>query len=119
MKTLLYIFIGGGAGSILRYLVAKFSLQYLHENLPFGTIIANVLASLVLGFITVKTMHSPQVWKPMIAVGFCGGFSTYSTFSNETFALLQSGQYGVAGMNALLNLVFCLAAIGLGMFLGR
>jgi CrcB protein len=119
MKTLLYIFIGGGTGSIARYLIARFSVNNLPQHLPFGTIIANVLASLVLGFVAVKTFQSEQVWKPMIAIGFCGGFSTYSTFSNETFKLLQNAEYGAALLHIGLNLFLCLGAIGLGMALGR
>ncbi|MGR3811126.1 fluoride efflux transporter CrcB [Jiulongibacter sp. NS-SX5] len=119
MKTLLYIFIGGGTGSIFRYLIARFSVTTLPTHLPYGTTIANVLASLVLGFITVKTFQSEQVWKPLIAVGFCGGFSTYSTFSNETFKLLSSGEYGGAILHIGINLILCLAAIWLGMTLGK
>jgi CrcB protein len=118
-KTLLYIFLGGGFGSMARYLVSKFSLGSFGNGLPYGTLLANILASLLLGYITAKTFQSESLWKPMLAIGFCGGFSTFSTFSNETFKLLQNAEYGSAMMNVGLNLVVCLLAIWAGMALSN
>ncbi|WP_162628214.1 fluoride efflux transporter FluC [Arcticibacterium luteifluviistationis] len=118
-KTLLYIFLGGGFGSISRYLVAKFSINTFGTGYSVGTLLANILASLILGFVAVKTFESEQIWKPMIAVGFCGGFSTYSTFSLELYNHLQNAEYGFVLMHIGLNLILCLVAIGLGMMLGR
>jgi CrcB protein len=118
-KTLLYIFLGGGFGSITRYLVSKFSLGAFGNGFPYGTLIANILASLLLGYLTAKSIQSESLWKPMLAIGFCGGFSTFSTFSNETFKLLQNAEYGSAMMNIGLNLVVCLLAIWAGMVLSN
>ena len=107
---------GGGFGSIARYLVSKFSISTFENGFPYGTLLANILASLLLGYLTAKTFQLESVWKPLLAVGFCGGFSTFSTFSNETFKMLQSAQYGSAMLNITLNLLVCLLAIWLGMF---
>lgn len=114
-KTLLYIFLGGGLGSTARYLVSKYSNIAFGNSFPYGTLLANILASLLLGYLTAKTFQSENIWKPLLAIGFCGGFSTFSTFSNETFKMLQSAEYGSAMLNITLNLVVCLLAIWLGM----
>lgn len=102
-----------------RYLVSKFSLGAFGNGFPYGTLIANVLACLLLGYLTAKSIQSESLWKPMLAIGFCGGFSTFSTFSNETFKLLQNAEYGSAMMNIGLNLVVCLLAIWAGMTLSN
>ncbi|MFT7435707.1 MAG: CrcB protein [Algoriphagus sp.] len=118
-KTLLYIFLGGGFGSIARYLISKFSAGTLGNGLPYGTLLANILASLLLGYLTAKTFQSENIWKPMLTIGFCGGFSTFSTFSNETFKLLQNAEYSTAMLNISFNLMICLVAIWAGMMLGK
>lgn len=115
------IFVGGGLGSLCRY-----SLSYFNKStstlLPFGTIAANVLACIVLGFVvglvSSRTHINPNV-RDLFTIGFCGGFSTFSTFSLETFGLLQKGAYGYAFANVGLSLVLCLGGIALGFFLEK
>jgi fluoride exporter len=116
MKTLLLVFIGGGAGSILRFALSK----WLNSSLfPIGTLLANILASLFLGYITGKMIEATNPMKALLIIGFCGGFSTFSTFSNESFQYLQQGNYGLAALHAFLNLSLCLGGIGLGFYLGK
>jgi CrcB protein len=121
---MIYIFLGGGAGSIARYLVGKFSLHYLYNGFPLGTLLANILASFILGFISVKSfsggiVNRETLWMPLLATGFCGGFSTFSTFSLESFNYLQTGQYGTAFVHTALNMLLCLVAVSLGFWLGK
>lgn len=116
MKALIWIFIGGGAGSIARFLLSKW---FNNGNFPVGTFLANALASLVLGYFMAKNMSESSTLRFLVAVGFCGGFSTFSTFSFESFKFLQSGQYSMALTHVLLNFLICLACIALGFYLSK
>lgn len=94
IKNLLLVFIGGGLGSSLRYIVGK----WLNPNalIPYGTFVANVLGSLLIGVILGWAIKNNALNNPvnlLIGVGFCGGFTTFSTFSFENYALLKSGDY--------------------------
>lgn len=91
----LFVFIGGGLGSMLRFALAKW-FNPMFEQIPLGTLLANVLSCLILGFVAyylqTRFITSSNL-KLLLLVGFCGGFSTFSTFSNESINLLQSGNY--------------------------
>ena len=111
----LLVFLGGGLGSVCRFGIAQWLANYkLH--FPWATILANVLACLVLGALVGLALKS-RVNAPMgffLMVGFCGGFSTFSTFTNETFQLLATGDMGKALANVALSLVVCLASLFMG-----
>lgn len=119
MKTAFYVFVGGGLGSVTRYVIGRASVKFIPLNFPIGTLIANILASLLLGYIMSKLAISEGFVKPLIAVGFCGGFSTFSTFSYDTARLLSEGRSGEAFLNIGVNTLLCLAAIYAGMQLGK
>ncbi|GLR18630.1 fluoride efflux transporter CrcB [Portibacter lacus] len=116
MKSILFVFLGGGIGSLLRYginnLMASFS-----EKFPFGTLLVNVLACLLLGFLiglSAKNLFSQEM-KLFLLVGVCGGFSTFSTFSAESFQLFDSGQALSAILYMAASFLICLLAIYGGM----
>ena len=122
MNQLILIFVGGGLGSITRFVLGKSIQAQFLRTFPFGTLGVNVLASLILGFLVgmfeAKTLTNPN-YKALIAIGFCGGFSTFSTFSNDTLQLIQNNRLPEALLNVLLNVVLCILATFGGLTLVR
>jgi fluoride exporter len=122
MNQWILIFVGGGLGSLTRFSFSKFIQENIDKTFPFGTLGVNVLASIVLGIfvgmVEVKSLTNPN-YKALIAIGFCGGFSTFSTFSNDTLQLIQNNRLPEAILNVLLNVVLCILATFGGMMLGR
>ena len=84
MKSLLLIFLGGGTGSVLRYLLTISIYRQGTTNFPWGTFAVNILGCILIGVFYIRLM---------LTIGFCGGFTTFSTFSNESLQLLKSGLY--------------------------
>ena len=92
--NLVAIFIGGGLGSLCRYGIGKFIMSYDSSVLAYATLFSNVLSTMVLAlfvYLFQEKMGLNEVWKLLVVTGFCGGFSTFSTFSFETFEMLKKG----------------------------
>ncbi len=117
-----YIGLFGALGSISRYLVSGWVYTLAGRGLPYGTLAVNVIGSFLLGLLMEaglrSTLFSPAL-RIGLAVGFMGGFTTFSTFSLETIRLFEEGSYWQAGSNVLLNVVVCLLFAALGIFLAR
>ena len=119
MKNLLLVFIGGGVGSSLRYLLGKY-LNSTETGIPWGTFTANILGSLLIGIIlglAAKNDTLTQSQTLILATGFCGGFTTFSTFAYENHVFLKSGDFTNFALYTIGSFVVGFLAVFLGMFL--
>ena len=120
MLNFFWVFIGGGLGSVCRYGIAELLKPY-QLTFPYATLLANILACLVLGTMVGWTskLDIDLSYRLLVLTGFCGGFSTFSTFTYETFALLEQGKLTLAGINIVGSLIVCLVSIYAGLRLAN
>lgn len=122
MNDVLWITVGAVAGANLRFAVSRWAMKHLSASAPYGTLLINVSGSFILAFFLVWTservLADPR-WRALIAVGFCGAYTTFSSYSFETVSLLQQGHYVLGAANFVANNGIGLAAALAGSILVR
>ena len=115
MREILYIFIGGGFGSVLRYLISNYTQKLWNFNqFPLGTFVVNISGCFLIGLLSAYFLKVDNAMKFLLITGFCGGYTTFSTFSAESFALWQNGDYGILFFYSFLSIIIGLLAVFLG-----
>lgn len=122
MMKVLIVAIGGSIGAATRYLVSTWAAERFGSNFPYGTLIVNVVGCFIIGafmvLVTERVIANPY-WRLLVAVGFVGGLTTFSSFGYETLKLVEDAQFQWAAYNILSNFVVGFLATWLGMTIAR
>ena len=122
MVNYVWIAVGAVAGASARYFLSGLIARNSSVGFPYSTLLINVTGSLVLGFFLVysadRVLIDPR-WRLLIAVGFCGSYTTFSSYAFESFALMERGQWLLVGANFVASNLLCLAAVLAGAALAR
>lgn len=123
MNQLVIIATGGAFGAVVRFLVSTGIYQWLGRGFPYGTLVVNVVGSFLIGLLA-ESLISQRItisldYRAAVLVGFMGAFTTFSTFSLETFYLLEQGQFSKAALNVAVSVGSCLIAVWLGLIFAR
>jgi len=114
----LWVTIGSAIGGLLRYVITRLT-HNLSANFPLGTVLINVLGSFVIGYFGTLTLQggkdpTSDNLRLFVMVGLCGGFTTFSSFSLQTFDLMRTGAWGRALANVIVSVVLCVVAVAAG-----
>lgn len=122
MLKVIVVAIGGSIGAAARYLVSTWAAERFGSDFPYGTLIVNVVGCFIIGafmvLVTERVIANPY-WRLLVAVGFLGGLTTFSSFGYETLKLMQDAQFQWAAYNILGNLILGFFATWLGMTVAR
>ena len=121
-KILILVGCGGFIGSVARYWCQQVAIKHLPLSYPFGTFFVNILGSFLIGVIyglSEKGGWLTPEWRIFLATGFCGGFTTFSTFSFESLTLMREGNYLNMGLYIALSVILGLAAVFLGLSISK
>ena len=122
MKDFLAISVAAIVGANLRYFVSRLAAIELGSVFPYGTLFINIVGSFIVGFFVIWTSERVLVdprWRLLVIVGFCGSFTTFSSYAFETIAYFEQGQWGLMLANVLSNNLLCLGGALAGMALAR
>lgn len=122
LKTILYIALGGAIGSVLRYLTSILVAKYWSNQFPLATLLTNVVGCFLIGFligILEKNNLANSQLKWLLVTGFCGGFTTFSTFGYENISLFQSNNAAMAFGYIALSVLLGIFAVWLGLFVSK
>lgn len=122
MKDILVISIGAIVGANARWILSRYAARFIGPAFPYGTLFINVTGSFIVGFFmawtTERVLLDPR-WRLLIVVGFCGAFTTFSSFAFETMSFFEQGQWLLMWTNFLSNNLLCLGAALAGMAVAR
>ncbi len=122
MLNVLAIFLGGGIGAVSRYLIGLNLAKIFEINLPFSTFLVNIIGSFIIGFLYIlfieKTDITPAL-KLALTVGFCGGLTTFSTFSLELFEMIGNHQFFHAFSYIILSITICVLMTAIGAYFAK
>ena len=122
MKDFLAISIAALAGANFRYFLSRLAAREFGPVFPAGTLIINILGSFIVGFFVIWTSERVLLdprWRLLVVVGFCGSFTTFSSYAFETMSYVEQGQWGLMLTNVLSNNLLCLGGALAGMALAR
>jgi len=122
IKNILLVGFGGFIGSIGRYLISKIDILSTISSLPLGTLLVNVVGSLILGVLTGIVVKSPILtveWRLFLMVGFCGGFTTFSTFTNENLSFMRNGEFLHVFIYSGISIFLGFSAVYLGYIISK
>lgn len=118
----LWIALGAVVGASARYFLSNYIAKAISATFPYGTLVINITGSLLLGFFLVFSSERVLVhphWRLLVAIGFCGSYTTFSSYAFETFAYMEQGQWLLMTANVLASNVFCLISVLVGAALAR
>lgn len=121
-KAYLWISLGALLGANLRYFLTRIITRFSDASFPYGTLVINVTGSLLLGFFLVWTTErvlADPLWRLLVAVGFCGSYTTFSSYAFETMAYFEQGHWALFATNILTNNILCLGAVLVGAVIAR
>jgi CrcB protein len=122
MTNYLLVFVGGGLGAAARYGLQGIVYRFAKTPFPYGTLVVNVTGCLLIGFLMTafeeRFLVNPAV-RVFLTIGILGGFTTFSSFSFETIALLRDGEIFLGAMNVAASVLLCLIGTALGVLLGK
>jgi len=122
MRAYLWVSLGALFGANLRYFVSRLAAKLLSTDFPYGTLIINITGSFILGLFliwtTERVLADPK-WRLLVAIGFCGSYTTFSSYAFETMAYFEQGHWSLFAANILTNNLFCLAAVLAGGAIAR
>jgi CrcB protein len=124
LKEVIFVALGGATGSVLRHWLSSRIAHHTGDGFPYGTLVVNVLGSLVIGILFGLALHSPEDWpgrhmEALLIAGLCGGFTTFSTFSLQTFHLVERGNLTGAALNIFGSVFLCVLSVWTGVTMVR